>query len=68
MFARYPSKSETEPSGHQAGPSGGAGGHQAGTWRRLPDLSTRLTPIHLVKKETNHFEKEQKYLVSNLYV
>merc|ERR1712037_16418 len=30
------------------GPSAGGPGHLVGTWRRLPDLGTRLTPIHLV--------------------
>ena len=45
-----------------AGPGPGGPGHLVGTWRRLPDLSTRLTPIHLVGKETDQYEKEQKYL------
>ena len=58
MFAR--SNSESEPSGG-TGPSGagpGGPGHLVGTWRRLPDLSTRLTPIHLVGKEADRYENK----------
>ena len=53
MFAR--SKSEGEPSD---GPGPGGPGHLVGTWRRLPDLSTRLTPIHLVGKEADQYENK----------
>jgi len=53
QLGRYPSKSESPPSsgkaeGHLLEPSGGTGGNLIGTWRRLQDLNTRLTPIHLV--------------------
>ena len=58
QLARNPHQGENEHSsdraaGHPVEPSGRGAGHLVGTWRRLPDLSTRLTPIHLVRKETD---------------
>ena len=41
-----------------AGPGPGGPGHLVGTWRRLPDLSTRLTPIHLVGKEADQYKNK----------
>ena len=62
QLARYPSRSESQASGgkvegHLLEPSGGAGGHLVGTWRRLQDLNTRLTPIHLVREKNIYLKK-----------
>lgn len=46
------------PGGAGPGPGAGGPGHLVGTWRRLPDLSTRLTPIHLVGKEADQYENK----------
>ena len=52
QLSRNSNQSGSQPSG-TGGASGRGGGHLVGTWRRLPDISTRLTPIHLVGKETD---------------
>ena len=72
QLARYPSRSESQASGgkvegHLLEPSGGAGGHLVGTWRRLQDLNTRLTPIHLVRERKYLSEQRGKrFLIMNL--
>ena len=58
MFASGAGPGGPGPGPGGAGPGPGGPGHLVGTWRRLPDLSTRLTPIHLVGKEADQYKNK----------
>ena len=72
QLGRYPSKSESPPTGgkaegHLLEPSGRPGGHLIGMWRRLQDLNTRLTPIHLVREGKDWLKRISKvFQIMNL--